>query len=117
MGDCFKKWKNFFSKEQFVQQAASDFWNEELLQRVTGEFFEQATSATSNKQILQRVTNDFTTSNEKRMNSNEWQATSEKLPSILFKRNFDKKMKISETGKEDFLWSLSNIERSCSLSQ
>ena len=37
------------------------------------------TSATSNERILQRVTSDFTSSNEQRVNFNEYRATSEKL--------------------------------------
>ena len=56
-----------------------NFYNEQLLQRVTTEILERTTPATSNQQILKQVRSDFTTSNKQQVNFNEWQATKEKL--------------------------------------
>ena len=63
----------------FLQRATSTTSNQQILQRPTSNFLQRATSATSNERILQRVTSDFTSSNEQRVNFNEYRATSEKL--------------------------------------
>ena len=63
----------------FLQRATSATSNEQILQRATSDFLQRATSATSNERILQGVTSDFTSSNEQRVNFNEYRATSEKL--------------------------------------
>ena len=63
------------------------------MQRVTSDFLQRATSATSNERILQRVTSDFTTSEEQRVNFNEYRATSEKLRlGISMGENFNRKL-------------------------
>ena len=54
---------------------------------------QRAASATSNERILQRVTSDFTTSEEQRVNFNEYRATSEKLRlGISMGENFNRKL-------------------------
>ena len=100
-GDCFnEEWFFAMSIKGILQREPVIFWNEQLLQRVTGAFLQQATSdflqlatsATSNKRILLRVTSEFcngqllqrvTTEfcNEQRVilqrvTSNEWISTS-----------------------------------------
>ena len=67
------------SNKQILLRVTSNFFTEQLLQRVTSAFLQRATSTTSKERILQQVTSDFTTSNEPRVKSNEKQLKVSKL--------------------------------------
>ena len=65
---------------EFLQRATSATSNKRISHLVTSDFLQRATfTATSNERILQQVISDFTTSNEQRVNFNEYRTTNEKL--------------------------------------
>ena len=63
-----------FCREYQANFATSNVWF-----FATNNFYNEQRLTFWNEQLLQRVTSDFTTSNEQRVNFNEYRSTSEKL--------------------------------------